>query len=78
MARKKQKKDVPLQFLVDPELKEDIESYAAEHHAGIGATLRAIARYFLRGNKGGPFELPPGAIEEEKKRPSRRKDEDED
>lgn len=74
MARKKDaKKDAHIQFMVDPELKEDIESYAAEHNAGLGAAIRAVLRHWLRGNKGGPFLLPPDAIAEEKKRPSRRK-----
>ena len=70
-----EKKSKPIQFYAEPELHEEAMAYAKQHGVSLGALLRSLLRFWV--NPEDPRPLPPG-IEEESKRPSRRKRDDHD
>ncbi len=80
MARKKKedprKKSEHIQLKLDPELRQQVDDYVESHgnKFTVSGLIRAMLRYWT--NREDPYPPPPG-IEEESKRPSRRKDEDE-
>ena len=67
MAKKKQKH---IQIMVDEELRQQAHEYAKKHGFSLGALIRALLR--IQTDPNDP-RLPPPGIEEERKRPSRRK-----
>ena len=66
----KKKKDDKLVIRVDEELRQSADEYAKKTGFPLGAIVRAILRNWF--NPDDPRPLPPG-VEEEMKRPSRRK-----
>lgn len=64
------KKSKPIQFYVEPELYQQAMQYAREHGISLGALLRSLLRVWV--NPEDPRPLPP-AVDDENKRPSRRK-----
>jgi hypothetical protein len=67
MAKKKQK---PIQVMVEDDLHDQTHRYAKSHGFSVGALIRALLR--IQTDPNDPRPPPPG-IEDERKRPSRRK-----
>jgi antitoxin component of RelBE/YafQ-DinJ toxin-antitoxin module len=66
------KKDRKVEVRLDPDLHDQAHRYVEERGVTLGALIRALLRLWTDPEM--PHELPPG-VEEEKKRPSRRKGE---
>ncbi len=66
------KKEEHINLRIDPELRVQAEEYARKNGVSLAALIRRLLRYWTDPKK--PRKLPKG-IEEERKRPSRRKSE---
>ncbi len=66
------KRDQYLHLRIDPELRAQAEEYARKNGVTLAALMRRLLHYWTNPQK--PRKLPKG-IEEERRRPPRRKDE---